>query len=77
MHTIKPLDVEAVDLALQFSKLIVTVEEYSIKGGLCSAIAEYKAPKQNAPSSYPWFTGLFRLLGYLRLPLGEIWTDCS
>ncbi|WVN42154.1 transketolase C-terminal domain-containing protein [beta proteobacterium MWH-UniP1] len=49
MHTIKPLDAKAVECALQISKLIVTVEEHSIIGGLGSAIAEYKAGKRNAP----------------------------
>lgn len=49
MHTIKPLDVRALELALQASKLIVTVEEHSIIGGLGGAVAEYKTAKVNAP----------------------------
>lgn len=49
MHTIKPLDVSAIDLALKHSKLIVTVEEHSVIGGLGSAVAEYKAAKRHAP----------------------------
>ena len=49
MHTIKPVDTDAVDLALQSSKLVVTVEEHSVIGGLGSAVAEYKASKSNAP----------------------------
>ncbi|WP_431821057.1 transketolase family protein [Burkholderia sp. F1] len=49
MHTIKPLDTAAVDVACARSKLIVTVEEHSIVGGLGSAVAEYKAALRNAP----------------------------
>jgi transketolase len=49
MHTIKPLDTDAIDIALQSSKLVVTVEEHSVIGGLGSAVAEYKAYKQEAP----------------------------
>ena len=49
MHTIKPIDGNAIDLALRHSKLIVTVEEHSVIGGLGSAVAEYKAAKRNAP----------------------------
>ncbi|MDG1109907.1 MAG: transketolase C-terminal domain-containing protein [Burkholderiaceae bacterium] len=49
MHTIKPLDIDAVESALQRSKVIVTVEEHSVIGGLGSAVAEYKACKRNAP----------------------------
>lgn len=49
MHTIKPLDTAAVDKALASSRLIVTVEEHSVIGGLGSAVAEYKTSKRNAP----------------------------
>jgi transketolase len=49
MHTLKPLDTDAIDSAIKHSKLIVTVEEHSIIGGLGSAVAEYKAVKQDAP----------------------------
>lgn len=49
MHTIKPLDKCAIDIALKRSKLIVTVEEHSIIGGLGSAVAEYKTSKHVSP----------------------------
>ncbi len=49
MHTIKPLDIDAVESALQHSKVIVTVEEHSVIGGLGSAVAEYKAYERDAP----------------------------
>lgn len=40
MHTLKPLDSEAVLAAVQQTKAIITVEEHSIIGGLGSAVAE-------------------------------------
>lgn len=48
MHTIKPLDVEAVERAAQ-AKLIVTVEEHSKIGGLGGAVAEALALKSHRP----------------------------
>ncbi len=48
MHTIKPLDTEAIDKLLD-RVLIVTVEEASVIGGLGSAVAEYLAPKRQKP----------------------------
>ncbi|OMF49983.1 transketolase family protein [Paenibacillus peoriae] len=49
MHTIKPLDTYVIDKACQTSKLIVTVEEHSIVGGLGGAVAEYKATLDRTP----------------------------
>jgi transketolase len=49
MHTIKPLDTSVIDKAVASSKLIVTVEEHSVVGGLGGAIAEYKTALRNAP----------------------------
>jgi len=49
MHTIKPLDTAVLDRAFAESKLVVTVEEHSVIGGLGSAVAEYKAGVRNAP----------------------------
>lgn len=46
MHTIKPLDREAVLRAARETKGIVTVEEHSIIGGLGSAVAEATAEEQ-------------------------------
>jgi transketolase len=48
MHTVKPLDKEAVNQAMQ-SKLIVTIEEHSVIGGLGAAVAEYKTTLDGAP----------------------------
>jgi len=49
MHTIKPLDNSVIDKAIESSKLIVSIEEHSIIGGLGGAIAEYKAQFENTP----------------------------
>ena len=49
MHTIKPLDTSVIDKAVASSKLIVSVEEHSVIGGLGSSIAEYKTALRNAP----------------------------
>jgi transketolase len=40
MHTIKPLDAEAVIAAAHETKAIITIEEHQITGGLGSAVAE-------------------------------------
>lgn len=49
MHTIKPLDTDCIDNAFAKSKLMVTVEEHNIIGGLGGAVAEYMAEKGNMP----------------------------
>lgn len=43
MHTVKPLDVEAVKAAASETGLVVTIEEHSITGGLGGAVAEVMA----------------------------------
>ncbi|WP_300894171.1 transketolase C-terminal domain-containing protein [Roseovarius sp.] len=43
MHTVKPLDEDAVRQAAERSKVILTVEEHNILGGLGSAVAEIMA----------------------------------
>lgn len=49
MHTIKPLDAEAIDFACAGHRLIVTVEEHSIVGGLGGAVAEHLSSKKSHP----------------------------
>tara|TARA_A100001011_G_scaffold400853_2_gene519926 strand:+ start:1351 stop:2346 length:996 start_codon:yes stop_codon:yes gene_type:complete len=49
MHTIKPIDNNSINEACKNSKLIVTLEEHNIIGGLGSAIAEVKSSIANAP----------------------------
>jgi len=46
MHTVKPLDVDAVEKACTYAKLLVTIEEHSTIGG---AVAEYTARRGGAP----------------------------
>ena len=48
VHTIKPMDIETVKSCLN-TKLIVTVEEHSIYGGLGGAVAEVLASEENKP----------------------------
>jgi transketolase len=43
MHTVKPLDVDAILAAAADTGLIVTIEEHSVTGGLGSAVAEVMA----------------------------------
>jgi transketolase len=43
MHTIKPLDREAVIAAATQTKWVVTLEEHSVEGGLGGAVAEVLA----------------------------------
>jgi len=49
MHTIKPLDTEALDILISKGKTIFTIEEHSITGGLGSAVAEYVSSIPNSP----------------------------
>ena len=49
VHTIKPLDLETVDKYSAGRKLIVSVEEHGIIGGLGSAIAEHNSEKISSP----------------------------
>ena len=49
MHTVKPLDTDLINDRLANKRLIVTVEEGQINGGLGSAVAEYLASIGDAP----------------------------
>lgn len=49
VHTIKPLDTEALDRVCDFARLVVTVEEHSVVGGLGGAVAEYLAQRGSSP----------------------------
>ncbi|NLP47807.1 MAG: transketolase family protein [Clostridiales bacterium] len=49
MHTIKPLDKEAVLNAVKETGAIVTAEEHSVIGGLGSAVAEFATQEAPAP----------------------------
>lgn len=49
MHTVKPLDTQIIKDNLLGKKLVVTIEEGQINGGLGSAVSEYVASRGNAP----------------------------
>ena len=49
IHTIKPLDEKLIHELSINSKLLVTVEEHSVIGGLGSAIADFKSTLNDAP----------------------------
>ena len=49
MHTIKPIDIETIEKVSKSSRLIVTVEEHSIIGGLGSAVSEYLCTLNDKP----------------------------
>lgn len=52
MHTIKPLDTEAVEKASRETGAIVTAEDHQITGGLGSAVAEYLAQTNPTPQEF-------------------------
>ena len=43
MHTISPIDVEAIQKAISDTRRIITVEDHLVTGGLGSAVAEVMA----------------------------------
>ena len=49
MHTVKPLDTKIIEKNLDGKKLIVTVEEGQLNGGLGSAVADYISSIGGAP----------------------------
>lgn len=52
MHTVKPLDEEAIVLAAEQTGAIVTAEEHQIYGGLGSAVAQVVAREYPVPMGY-------------------------
>ena len=56
LHTIKPVDESMIEKVCNNTKLMVTVEEHNIIGGLGSAVAEYKSTLKEAPPQL--FVGL-------------------
>ncbi|MEM5781236.1 MAG: transketolase C-terminal domain-containing protein, partial [Lawsonibacter sp.] len=73
MHTIKPIDQEAVIRAAQETGRIVTVENHSIIGGLGSAVAEILAESCPVPMKRVGIRDRFGEVGnraYLRQCLG-------
>jgi len=52
IHTIKPLDEEAIIQAALRTKAIVTIEEHQVAGGLGSAVAELLAKRHPTPQEF-------------------------
>ena len=50
MHTIKPIDKNAINDACRNSKLLVSVEEHNIIGGLGSSISEHLVTVKDSPN---------------------------
>lgn len=53
MHTIKPLDTDALISASEKHRLLVVVEEHSVIGGLYGAVAEFFCKEQGHPPIVP------------------------
>ena len=49
MHTVKPLDTKIIEENLDIKKLVVTVEEGQLNGGLGSAVADYMSSIGGTP----------------------------
>lgn len=52
MHTVKPLDTDAVLAAARETRAVVTLEEHSVIGGLGSAVAEALAESGTGPIAF-------------------------
>jgi transketolase len=78
MHTVKPLDIEAIRAAARETQLIVTVEEHSVVGGLGSAVAEVLAEMPVRQARFHRFgcpdepAGAIGSQTYLRARLGDL-----
>ena len=59
LHTIKPIDVEAVATAAKLSGAVVTVEEHQIAGGMGSAVAEVLSANYPVPIEFVGIKDLF------------------
>ncbi len=76
MHTLKPLDTDAVLAAARETRAIVTLEEHSIIGGLGSAVAEILAESDGVQARFkrlglpPCFSPHVGSQDYLRERLG-------
>lgn len=49
VHTIKPLDYEMLERISEHYRMIVTIEEHNVIGGLGGAVAEYLSAKEKHP----------------------------
>jgi len=55
MHTVKPLDAEAIRRALAETRAVVTVEEHNVASGLGAAVAQVVAAHQGARAAFRMF----------------------
>ncbi|HEV7416484.1 transketolase family protein [Tianweitania sediminis] len=63
MHTIKPLDEQAIRAAARETKAILTVEEHNVIGGLGSAVAEVLVSEERKPFRRHGILDEFSLIG--------------
>ena len=63
MHTIKPLDADAVRAAARETGAILTVEEHNVIGGLGSAVAEVLVEEARVPFRRHGVMDEFSLIG--------------
>jgi len=55
MHTVKPLDVEAITRALAQTKVVVTVEEHNVGSGLGAAVSQVVAAHEGPRAKFRMF----------------------
>lgn len=78
MHTVKPLDTEIIKDNIVGKKLIVTIEEGQINGGLGSAVAEYVSSLGNAPKVLRLgINDMFPHVGSYNYLLEQVGLDCE
>ena len=63
MHTVKPLDREAVQACARETQAIITVEEHNIIGGLGSAVRETLAEERGCPVIRIGIPDVFPVIG--------------
>ena len=63
IHTIKPIDADAVIKAASETGALVTAENHNVIGGLCSAVAEALALRRPTPLEFIGFQDCFGAVG--------------
>jgi len=63
MHTVKPIDQAAVFACADKAKLIITVEEHNVVGGLGSAVLEVLAERRSCPVIRIGIPDVFPIIG--------------
>lgn len=62
MHTIKPLDTDLISSLANKCKVMITVEEHSVNGGLGEAVASFLMQHKSSSSGGVW-GGSFKIIG--------------